>query len=510
MRTTDAGPLLEAEHAVARILGDTERPADVAKDLIAAIGVPLGWEFGAGWRLDGDELQMVDVWSDGSLSDGDLAAICATDRLGRGVGLPGRVWASGEPAWIFDVGDDSNLPRRAAVQAAGLRSAFCFPIVGPQAGFAGAVEFFTRERVEPDERLLDTMASLGRRMGHAVDRDLADRALRSSEATGRAILAAALDCVVTMDQHGHVLEWNPAAERTFGYDRDEVLGRDMADLIVPPRLRDQHRRGLARYLATGKASVLDRRIEITATRRDGHEFPVELAITRIAVKGPPVFTGHIRDITVRRHQDAELRASRARVLEAADSERRRIERDLHDGAQQRLVALALNLRLARSRIDGPEPQSAAELLDEAIEELHAATAELRELARGIHPAVLTDRGLDAALKALAARSAVPAAIENSCGDDLPAPVAAAVWFVVSEALTNVARYAAATRAEVCIERVEGGVAVEVRDDGAGGADPSRGSGLRGLHDRVATLDGMLSVLSPPGEGTVVRAEIPCE
>src|SRR3954468_14959153 len=135
MRTTDAGPLLEAEHAVARILGQAARLPDVAKELLAAIGEPLGWELGAGWRPAGDELALIEFWDDGSLGDRELAAICAVDRLGRGIGLPGRVWATGAPAWIVDVRDDPNFPRRHAIAAAGLRSAFCFPVVGEQSGF---------------------------------------------------------------------------------------------------------------------------------------------------------------------------------------------------------------------------------------------------------------------------------------------------------------------------------------------------------------------------------------
>jgi signal transduction histidine kinase len=204
----------------------------------------------------------------------------------------------------------------------------------------------------------------------------------------------------------------------------------------------------------------------------------------------------------------ELRASRARLVDTADAERRRIERDLHDGAQQRLVALALGLRLARSKLDA-DPAAAAAMLEGAQDELAAATDELRELARGIHPPLLSDRGLDAAIDALASRSQVPVEVESMPTQRLPAPVEAAAYFVVAEALTNVARYSEASGATVRVVRENGRVAVEVADDGVGGADPDRGSGLRGLADRVATLDGRLDVRSPAGAGTTVRAEIPC-
>jgi signal transduction histidine kinase len=203
----------------------------------------------------------------------------------------------------------------------------------------------------------------------------------------------------------------------------------------------------------------------------------------------------------------ELRESRARIVRAADEERRRLERDLHDGAQQRLVALALTLRLARGRVNGDGDLGA--LLDEASAELAAATDELRELARGIHPAVLADRGLAPAIGTLAGRSPVPVEVLAVPEDRLPDSVEAAAYFLVAEALTNVVRYAQASHATVSVARVNGSVTVEVRDDGIGGADPAAGSGLRGLADRVAALDGRLELTSPAGAGTTVRAVLPC-
>ena len=204
----------------------------------------------------------------------------------------------------------------------------------------------------------------------------------------------------------------------------------------------------------------------------------------------------------------ELQASRARIVEAADYERRRLERDLHDGAQQRLVTLALNLRLAQSKFES-DPEEAAALVEESAVGLGEATDELRELARGLHPAVLSDRGLGPALQALAGRAPVPVSLGEAPPDRLPPAVESAAYFVVAEALTNVARYADASKAEVSVSRTNGRVEVEVRDDGVGGADPGVGTGLRGLSDRVAALNGRLKVESPAGEGTVVRAVIPC-
>jgi signal transduction histidine kinase len=202
----------------------------------------------------------------------------------------------------------------------------------------------------------------------------------------------------------------------------------------------------------------------------------------------------------------ELRASRARLVAAGDAARRQIERDLHDGAQQHLVSLALTLRLARS---SSEPESkTARLLDGAIEELKQGLAELRELARGIHPAVLTERGLEPALAGLAARAPVPVSVSAGLDERLPPPMESAAYFLVCEALTNVAKYAGASEAEVSIRLDDGHVVIEVRDDGIGGADARAGSGLSGIADRVAALDGSLVVESPPGGGTLIHAELP--
>jgi signal transduction histidine kinase len=203
----------------------------------------------------------------------------------------------------------------------------------------------------------------------------------------------------------------------------------------------------------------------------------------------------------------ELRASRARLVDSTDAARRRIERDLHDGAQQQLVALALSLRLARTRLDR-DPEAAGALLDAAMLDLDDAMRELRELARGIHPAVLAERGLGSALDALAQRLPLPVVISAPPPDRLPEPLEAAVYFVVAEALTNVTRYAHATHARVELSIEGDAVDVRVVDDGIGGADPAKGSGLRGLADRVAALDGRLEVESEPGRGTTVHARIP--
>ena len=205
----------------------------------------------------------------------------------------------------------------------------------------------------------------------------------------------------------------------------------------------------------------------------------------------------------------ELAASRARLVRAADEARRRIERDLHDGAQQRLLATALTLTLLHQRIEGGS-DAALSLLASAREELDRGLCELRDLARGLHPAVLTDRGVEAAVRSLVQRAPVPVDFRTAVHARVDPTIEAAAYFVVSESLTNVAKYAQAESASVELELTGDALVVTIADDGIGGADAGRGSGLRGLVDRVQAIGGRMEISSPPGQGTRLRAELPTD
>jgi signal transduction histidine kinase len=276
----------------------------------------------------------------------------------------------------------------------------------------------------------------------------------------------------------------------------------MADTIVPSSLRARHRRGLARFIESEQAVILNSRTELTGLHKNGTEFPVELTVTRIALPGSPTFTGYLRDITDRKRVEAELRASRARLVEVADEERRRIQQNLHDGAQQRITAVLLNLGRLRD-----SPSDRVELIDVAIDELSASLEEIRELARGLHPSVLTERGLVKALEALALRAGIPTEVQADVRSDLPEQVQAAAYFVVAEGLANAYKHAGAGAVAVVVRSHGSVLDVEVLDDGAGGAD-EEGTGLRGLADRIEALGGVLALESPPGGGTRLHARIP--
>jgi len=370
------------------------------------------------------------------------------------------------------------------------------PIQAPR-GYGVAVAF-----TDMTARLAAEQAARERDVARARAAELA-----ASEARQRAILEAALDGVISIDGQARITYVNSAAERIFGYGSGEMTGREAAEVIVPPSLREEHRAGFARYLATGEGRILDRRIEITAMRADGSEFPAEMAVTRTGSPDALAFTGYVRDITDRQHAEQELMASRARLVTAFDAARQRVTRDLHDGAQQRFVSTVISLQLAQQKWES-DPARAKELLDLAVGDVKGGIDELREIAAGIHPALLTQRGLAVALEAMTARLPVPVEFQLP-GHRLPGPVEASVYFFCTEALTNVVKHARASFAQVAVAADDDRCTVEVRDDGIGGAQArSDASGLVGLHDRIGALGGGMDITSPPDGGTVLRAWVP--
>jgi len=346
---------------------------------------------------------------------------------------------------------------------------------------------------EPE--LLEGVANAAR---IALERDKLLVEVRARAQRYRALLQAMPDLMFRISRDGRYISYNAPNERDLV--NGEVVGKLLWDRL-PTDLAD-------RVLESGRAAlggdpgVIEYHLDFEDGSRRHYE-------GRFAASGDDEFLMIVREITERKQQQEELEASRQRIVAAGDAARRKLERNLHDGAQQRLVSLSLSLRLAQNQV-AKSPARAEELLEASREELMQALEELRELARGIHPAVLTDRGLEAALEALAGRAALPVEIDCIPDVELPPPVEAAAYYVVSEALANITKYAGASAVKVSIGQVDGYALVEVADDGVGGADPTRGSGLSGLSDRVASLNGKLVIDSPPGAGTRIRAEIPLE
>ena len=308
-------------------------------------------------------------------------------------------------------------------------------------------------------------------------------------------------------------------ETITGYPASDFIGNSVRTFasVIHPDDRD--------YVARAVAEAVDARrpfnLEYRILRRDGElRWVLERGQAQDGGDGRRRLHGAIFDITVRRAAEqafrerevaeaqlAEVRASRARIVDAADRARQEIERNLHDGAQQRFVLATLQLQAWRAS-HGELPDEAQAELDQVLAELRAGLAELRELAHGLHPAVLSDRGLERALSSLADHATVPVDVRTELPERLAMPIEAAAYFTVAEALTNVAKYACANRAWVDVHERDGYLRVEIGDDGAGGADLRPGSGLQGLRDRIAAVNGTLSIDSRPGAGTILRARLP--
>ncbi len=315
--------------------------------------------------------------------------------------------------------------------------------------------------------------------------------------------APSLLCLV--DEHGQVRDaaTNIAFEQALGYAPDDTGGVLFWERYVPPGDAAAVRATIEEVIEGAPTREVDGRW----VRSDGAAIDVAWSCTAL----PEIESGRLflicgTDISERARQAEELRRSRSRLVAAGDEARKRLERNLHDGAQQHLVALLLSLKLLRRQVGESETGGA---LDLAIDELEQALEELVELARGIHPDTLTVRGLRPAVEQLSGRAALPVSFDVP-DKRYPVPVEAAAYYVVSETLANVAKYAKATKAAVRITADGRRLTVEVEDDGVGGADPADGSGLSGLADRVASLDGTLTIDSPAGAGTRVTARIPID
>jgi PAS domain S-box-containing protein len=313
--------------------------------------------------------------------------------------------------------------------------------------------------------------------------------------------APSLVCLVDDDGCVRPFATNKAFERTLGWEPHETGGVLFWERYVPDGERARARDTILRTIRSKATHDCDGRW----LQRDGTEIDVDWSCTPLPrISSGPVYLVTGVDVTERKRHEAEVRRSRTRIVTAADDARRRLERNLHDGAQQRLIALLLQLRGAQRGAVAPEAAIAT-----AVDELAAAVKELRELAQGIHPSALTERGLAAALRIVAARAPVPVELDVTDAS-LDTSLAVAAYYIVSEALNNVAKYAQATRAAVRVREIEDALVVVVEDDGKGGADPALGTGLSGLADRVAALEGTLSVDSPRGGGTRLRAQLPLQ
>jgi len=320
------------------------------------------------------------------------------------------------------------------------------------------------------------------------------------EARHRALLDALPDLLLRLRADGTYLEIGGDTTK-LANPPEHVVGATAYELL-PEEIAVQLMHCVGVALEQGKLAT----VEYQLRTHLGEERDFEV---RVAPSGPDEVVAVVRDVTDLRRAMRELTDSRARIVAAGDAERRRVERNLHDGAQQRLVTVALHLHLVKRKLE-TAPDEVPELVESAQTELTLALEEIRELVRGLHPRLLSDRGLEPALAGLAERALLPVEIVETPSERLPPAVEAAAYYLVAEALANAAKHSEASRVTVRVSANGACTTVEVVDDGVGGADAESGSGLRGLADRVAALGGELEVASEPGRGTAVCAELPHE
>lgn len=535
--------ILQVQYGVSRVLMETPDLETAVTRILQTICSGMSWRYGALWSVNPDArvLRCVSTWYGEAEATNGFTAASRSTPLARGVGLPGRVLATGQAAWVIDVLADDNFPRRAAAAAEGLRAGFAFPVRGSR-GILGVLEFLSAEVREPDEHALRSFSTLGVFVGLFLERAAPlPTAIRLSDARKNAILNSALDCIISIDYQGTITDFNPAAERTFGYARADVIGRVLAEVIIPPRLREAHRHGMAHYLETGEGPVLGHRIEVEAMRSDGTLFPVELAITRIAIDGPPSFTAYLRDITQRKLSEEALRSAKEEAERANRAKSEFLSRMSHE-LRTPLNAILGFAQLLEIDSLNPEQMESVDFILKAGRHLLGLINEVLDIARieegrlslspeAVHVGDLLTEALDM-MQPLASRQnvhLVDAATTNPSGDHYVLADRQRLKQVFLNLIANAIKYnwrggsVTIGCRKVASERLR----VQVRDTGRGiapdampglfqpftrlGAEATdvEGSGLGlALSKRlIEAMDGTIGAESVQGEGSTFWVEL---
>ncbi|HVL66365.1 MAG TPA: MASE1 domain-containing protein [Vicinamibacterales bacterium] len=497
-----------AAHAAGEALAGAASLPEAGEAIIRAVCGQLAWTMGALWIVDRDRqrLRCLVVWPAAVGDSRPFGVATSQWTFERGVGLPGRVWATGAPAWIERVADDPNFPRAPLARQEGIRSAFAVPIRARDEVF-GVLEFFSRSIVAPDADLLDTLSTVGNQLGQFMVRKQVEATAAEEQRRTEAILETALDAIIGMDHRGVITDFNPAAERIFGCTRSAAIGRELADLIIPKPLRAAHREGLRRFLDTGHGPFIDQRIETTACRADGAVFPVEVAITCIPGEDLPRFTGFVRDLTARQAAEREREQLLTRELEA-----RREAEAANRAKDEFLATLSHELRtplnaivgwtrmLLKGSLDEQGRRRALEVIDRNAHlqaQLVADILDVSGIITGglkLNPAPVDLRTvLASALEALRpAAEAKRIQMRSRIVADLPIVDGDAqrLHQIVANLVTNAIKFTPeGGRVDVeLLDAGEHGVALHVRDDGAG-IDPEF---LPDVFDRFRQADGSVS------------------
>ncbi len=475
---------LAIQYAIAKAFAEADQLDEIAGMVLQTLADSFGWLASGLWVLDADQQHI--RCAAAYPMNGPLAswtAATAAMRMPIGIGLPGRVWASEMPSWIRDIDTDDNFPRREMARASNIRHGFAFPI--RVNGSVGAViELFAEDVRDVDARQTEFFDAVGHQLGSFIERVDTRRKVMVSEARKTGVLNAAVDAIVSADRSGRILEFNPAAEALFGRSRSEVLGQTIAEMLVPPDLRDAHATGLRNYLATGEERIMGSRIRSWAMRADGSRLPIELTVTEISVDGEPMFTAFIRDVTVERQ--AEI--ARERFLEILSHELRTPVTTIYGGA----------MVLARSSLDPTmrmelisDIGSEADRLHRLIEDLIVlARAERGALAPSADP-VRLDQVVDRVVASI--RGQFPGVEMRISESGRRAAVRGDETYVeqlLRNLLSNAVKYGdSAAGIDIEIEHRTDDTAVRVLDRGPG-IDPQEAGRLFEIDYRAAMTEGL--------------------
>jgi PAS domain S-box-containing protein len=326
---------LAAQLVLTNLLSEDHPFEETARAVMKTVCENLGWELGGLWEVRNDRVHCVDVWYAPSVAADTARPLCDRQSLRPGEGMIGRVWQTGQAVWVPKFGESAAYPRSELAAAAGMQSAFAFPIT-VEGHVVGAMEFFSPEERELEQAMLPIMTVIGAQIGDYMERRRTHQALRESEQRHRVVTEAAQDAIFTIDESSHILFCNRAVERVFGYTPEEIIGQPL-EIIIPERLRAAHNRGIERFLQTRQRHIPWTGVELPAVHKAGHEFPCEISFGEWTSDGHTIFTGFARDVTQRKRAEEQLQAS----LDDAEAARAQIERRAEEESAFRHLASAL-------------------------------------------------------------------------------------------------------------------------------------------------------------------------
>jgi PAS domain S-box-containing protein len=523
-----ANRTLALESAITSILGEAPTLGEAAAQILREIGESTEWEVGAIWEVDDQaaRLHCLTTWHLPQKDAPHFETRTKEFLFASGEGLPGRVWATGEPLWIPNLADDNNFPRAAFALREGLQSACGLPILAGSE-VCGVLEFFSRAIRQPDPDTLAIMSAVGSRLGQLLVRKRAEAALRESESRFRTLAETAADAIITIDQESNILFINSAAERMFGYTQDEMLyGR--LTMLMPDYLRHVHRAGLDRYIRTGQRHTAWEAVALPGLHKNGHEVPLEISFGEWAVGDRRFFTGIARDVTERKQAEQALRRNKEERLTELERVRTRIATDLHDDIGSSLTQIIILSEVIQKSMEsaggstvGDQVTSITRVSRELVDamsdivwainprkdQLSDLTVRMRRLANDF----LGARQIDFSFRAPVMEENVP----------LGANVRREVFLIFKESLNNVVKHSGCNRAEIEFHIREDWLTLKISDNGQGfdpellqageAFDYSRGRGGNGLismRRRARDMGGEFTISAPAGQGTMVVLRVP--